>query len=208
MGKGGDCGAGTLVRFGISSRWFTLAVLVVGRAFGWVKDFADWGWVRRLQGKPLDLAALEIGARGSWLAGREGLGRDGIFGESPWGTRQTPAFAFRFDQGKEADRGPWQDSPLSCTAIRDDTDHGVHVPAREDRRISRGVMPQKSNNARRRGPVTNAVPPASDRYQKYLPEWMKDGAPAVPRPPRPRRARPPRPAGGYTPGKFAAGDSR
>jgi hypothetical protein len=52
-------------------------------------------------------------------------------------------------------------------------------------------------------------PATPDRYEKYLPAWMKGangaragGAPAQ-RPSRPRRARPPRPAGGYTPGKFA-----
>ncbi len=67
-------------------------------------------------------------------------------------------------------------------------------------------MTQKSNR-KRRGPVKNATvsSAAPDRYQKYLPEWMKgDGAAAV-RPPRPKRARAPRPVGGYTPGKFAAG---
>lgn len=76
-------------------------------------------------------------------------------------------------------------------------------------------MASKSNRNRRRGASRNASRaqspgPASgdDRYQKYLPEWMKgaDGAPARPRPARPRRARQQRPAGGYTPGKFALGD--
>jgi hypothetical protein len=42
----------------------------------------------------------------------------------------------------------------------------------------------------------------ADRYQKYLPEWMRGANGTTPyRPPRPRRARPARPAGGYTPGK-------
>jgi len=67
-------------------------------------------------------------------------------------------------------------------------------------------MAQKSHRAKRRGPVKNTAPPAtSDRYQKFLPEWMKDGSTVV-RPPRPRRARQQRPVGGYTPGKFATGD--
>jgi len=67
-------------------------------------------------------------------------------------------------------------------------------------------MAQKPNRPRRRGPVKNTGPQAPpDRYQKYLPEWMKDGSTVV-RPPRPRRARPQRPVGGYTPGKFAIGD--
>lgn len=63
-----------------------------------------------------------------------------------------------------------------------------------------------SKNRKRRGPVKNtpSAPVAADRYQKYLPEWMRDGT-AV-RPPRPKRARTPRPAGGYTPGKFAVSD--
>ena len=49
---------------------------------------------------------------------------------------------------------------------------------------------------------------AADRYQKFLPEWMRgnNSAATPPRPPRPRRARPARPAGGYTPGKFALND--
>ena len=69
-------------------------------------------------------------------------------------------------------------------------------------------MSQK--NRKRRGPVKNtSASPASsgspDRYQKYLPEWMRDGTTTV-RPPRPKRARAPRPAGGYTPGKYAVGD--
>jgi hypothetical protein len=74
-------------------------------------------------------------------------------------------------------------------------------------------MPQKPHRGKRRGPVKNTVRPATpapangDRYQKYLPEWMRDGV-TPPRPVRPRRARPPRPAGGYTPGKMALGDSR
>jgi hypothetical protein len=52
-----------------------------------------------------------------------------------------------------------------------------------------------------------AATPTPDRYQKFLPEWMRGNAVAAPpRPPRPRRARAARPAGGYTPGKFAMGD--
>lgn len=46
---------------------------------------------------------------------------------------------------------------------------------------------------------------SGDRYQKFLPEWMR-GATAPVRPPRPRRSRQPRPAGGYTPGKTALQD--
>ncbi|MEX0750368.1 MAG: hypothetical protein WD359_06115 [Dehalococcoidia bacterium] len=74
----------------------------------------------------------------------------------------------------------------------------------------------KNNRNRRRGPGKGPAQqqPASangaDRYQKYLPAWMKDNAsgqqPA--RPQRPRRARPARPAGGYTPGKAAVHESR
>lgn len=46
-----------------------------------------------------------------------------------------------------------------------------------------------------------------DRYQKYLPSWMRDGNGAAPaRPARPRRFRQPRSKGGYTPGKMALGD--
>ena len=75
-------------------------------------------------------------------------------------------------------------------------------------------MSQKSNRSKRRGRVRDAArpatgaPPAGDRYQKFLPEWMRgsNAATMPPRPPRPRRARPARPAGGYTPGKFAMGD--
>ncbi|HYM15849.1 MAG TPA: hypothetical protein VEZ14_09835 [Dehalococcoidia bacterium] len=54
------------------------------------------------------------------------------------------------------------------------------------------------------------APASADRYQKFLPEWMRDGSTVArpARPARPRRARPPRPAGGYTPGKMALGDSR
>jgi hypothetical protein len=72
-------------------------------------------------------------------------------------------------------------------------------------------MSQKSNRGKRRGPARDgarpaAPAPATDRYQKFLPEWMRgNNAAAIPRPPRPRRARPARPAGGYTPGKFAVG---
>jgi hypothetical protein len=67
------------------------------------------------------------------------------------------------------------------------------------------LLSRKSRRGKRR-PVTNSQTAATpDRYQKYLPTWMKDGT-APPRPPRPRRARPARPAGGYTPGKLALGD--
>ena len=68
-------------------------------------------------------------------------------------------------------------------------------------------MTQK-NNRKRRGPVKNATAAAAapDRYQKYLPEWMRGTGTPVVRPPRPKRARAPRPAGGYTPGKYAVGD--
>ena len=74
-------------------------------------------------------------------------------------------------------------------------------------------MANKSQRNRRRGPAKSTGQPdaasSQDRYQKYLPEWMKgaNGA-APPRPARPRRQRPPRPAGGYTPGKMAVNDSR
>ncbi len=72
--------------------------------------------------------------------------------------------------------------------------------------VARGLMSQRSNRGKRRGPVTNgaASPLAADRYDKFLPEWMKGGA-APPRPIRAKRARTARPAGGYTPGKFASG---
>ena len=47
-----------------------------------------------------------------------------------------------------------------------------------------------------------------DRYQKFLPEWMKgNGAKPIQfRAARPRRPKQPRSAGGYTPGKFAVGE--
>ena len=72
-------------------------------------------------------------------------------------------------------------------------------------------MAQKSHRGKRRGPASNGSRPANpatpDRYQKFLPEWMRgDGIPAPPRPPRQRRFRPARSAGGYTPGKFGQGD--
>jgi hypothetical protein len=75
-------------------------------------------------------------------------------------------------------------------------------------------MAQNSQRGRRRGPIkdprqaspNNSMPP--DRYQKYLPEWMRGTGAAPARPARPRRSRQPRPAGGYTPGKFALGDIR
>jgi hypothetical protein len=70
-------------------------------------------------------------------------------------------------------------------------------------------MAQRSNRGKRRGPVKNtaASTVAPDRYDKYLPEWMKGtgGATSAPRPMRSKRARTARPAGGYTPGKFAVG---
>jgi hypothetical protein len=69
-------------------------------------------------------------------------------------------------------------------------------------------MAQRSNRGKRRGPVNNtaASPLAADRYEKFLPEWMKgNGGAAPPRPIRPKRARGVRPVGGYTPGKFAVG---
>lgn len=76
-------------------------------------------------------------------------------------------------------------------------------------------MAQRTRRGKRRGPVNDTARPATpqtsngngDRYEKYLPEWMR-GSVTPPRPPRPRRARPARPAGGYTPGKMALGDSR
>ena len=81
-------------------------------------------------------------------------------------------------------------------------------------------MSQKSNRGKRRGPVNDrtrpsgngkpadqATPAAADRYQKFLPEWMRGGAAPVVRP-RQKRARQPRPAGGYTPGKMALSDFR
>jgi hypothetical protein len=65
------------------------------------------------------------------------------------------------------------------------------------------------NRGKRRGPVKNNTQPAAsaDRYNKYLPEWMKENGGVAPRPPRVRRARQQRPAGGYTPGKMALNDS-
>ena len=64
------------------------------------------------------------------------------------------------------------------------------------------------NRGKRRGPVKNNSQPTAqpDRYNKYLPEWMKENGGVAPKP-RVRRARPPRPAGGYTPGKFALNDT-
>jgi hypothetical protein len=73
----------------------------------------------------------------------------------------------------------------------------------------------KNNRNRRRGPGKGpaqqqpAQANGADRYHKYLPSWMKDSASGQPvRPPRPRRPRQARPAGGYTPGKLAIGESR
>jgi hypothetical protein len=71
------------------------------------------------------------------------------------------------------------------------------------------------NRGKRRGPARDrnratspSGAPSNDRYEKFLPEWMRgNNAATMPqRPARPRRARPPRPVGGYTPGKFAIGD--
>jgi hypothetical protein len=61
---------------------------------------------------------------------------------------------------------------------------------------------QQQNGARQNGNGASSASP--DRYEKYLPAWMKgtNGAPP-PRPRGPRRPRQQRPAGGYTPGKFA-----
>ncbi|HZP57172.1 MAG TPA: hypothetical protein VFC53_06425 [Dehalococcoidia bacterium] len=73
-------------------------------------------------------------------------------------------------------------------------------------------MAHKGRRGKRRGPAKDATRPAApaagDRYEKFLPEWMRgnNAAAAPPRPARPRRYRAPRPAGGYTPGKFAMGD--
>jgi hypothetical protein len=77
-------------------------------------------------------------------------------------------------------------------------------------------MTQKSSRGKRRGPVNDSARPGGstsaaspDRYQKFLPEWMKGATAATPvRPPRPKRARQARPAGGYTPGKAAMGEYR
>lgn len=75
-------------------------------------------------------------------------------------------------------------------------------------------MAQNTRRNKRRGPVKDAAKapqqPTQDRYQKFLPEWMRgtNGAPPPrPRPRRARPARPARPAGGYTPGKLAMGDA-
>jgi hypothetical protein len=68
----------------------------------------------------------------------------------------------------------------------------------------------KGSTQQAKGPAGQpAQAPGADRYQKFLPSWMKDNASGQPvRPPRPRRARPARPAGGYTPGKLAVHESR
>ncbi len=73
-------------------------------------------------------------------------------------------------------------------------------------------MAQKMRRNKRRGPAKDAAkapqqPPTPDRYQKFLPEWMRGTNGAPPPRPRTRRARPNRPAGGYTPGKMAMGDA-
>jgi hypothetical protein len=71
------------------------------------------------------------------------------------------------------------------------------------------------NRGKRRGPPRDrgrtpapSGAPSNDRYEKFLPEWMRgnNAATLPPRPARPRRQRQPRPEGGYTPGKFAVGD--
>jgi hypothetical protein len=77
-------------------------------------------------------------------------------------------------------------------------------------------MPRKSYGGKRRPRARAGSPNGSpngsaaqpDRYQKFLPAWMKgpNGATAAaPRPVRRRRPRTqtPRHPGGYTPGKFA-----
>jgi len=71
-------------------------------------------------------------------------------------------------------------------------------------------MPRKTHGGKRRprAKVNPAASPAQpDRYQKFLPAWMKGtngAAAAAARPVRRRRARPQqRHPGGYTPGKFA-----
>lgn len=70
-------------------------------------------------------------------------------------------------------------------------------------------MARNTQRNRRSGPIKDATRPADavspDRYDKFLPAWMKGSAGAAPsRPARPRRARPARSAGGYTPGKVAS----
>ena len=70
-------------------------------------------------------------------------------------------------------------------------------------------MARRAQRNRRRGPAKDSNQPATqqapDRYDKFLPVWMK-GANGTPvRPARPRRPRAARPAGGYTPGKLATG---
>lgn len=79
-------------------------------------------------------------------------------------------------------------------------------------------MPRKTQRNRRRGPVNDstarpapAPAPGAERYEKYLPGWMKDGnAPAAMRAARVRRPRQQRAPGGYTPGKasLSGGDFR
>jgi hypothetical protein len=72
-------------------------------------------------------------------------------------------------------------------------------------------MAQRRRNKRRGAQAQNRdVSATPDRYQKFLPEWMRgNGSTPVrpPRPPRPRRPRQQRTPGGYTPGKFATGDA-
>jgi hypothetical protein len=71
-------------------------------------------------------------------------------------------------------------------------------------------LARKNQRNRRRAAVKDTARPTNgtspDRYEKYLPSWMKSTNGAAPvRPARPRRQRQQRPAGGYTPGKFALG---
>lgn len=70
-------------------------------------------------------------------------------------------------------------------------------------------MGQRRRHKRRGGqaPKDAPAPSTPDRYQKFLPEWMRGNSSAMPvRPPRPRRPRQQRTPGGYTPGKFATQD--
>lgn len=70
-------------------------------------------------------------------------------------------------------------------------------------------MPRKTQRNRRRGPVKDAArtttTPGADRYDKYLPGWMRDGnaSAAMRAAARVRRPRQQRAPGGYTPGKTA-----
>jgi hypothetical protein len=70
-------------------------------------------------------------------------------------------------------------------------------------------LARRSQRNRKRAPArdlkSTGDAPQADRYDKYLPAWMKGANGAPPPRPRVRRARQARPAGGYTPGKFAIG---